>query len=233
MIRSIIIEDEPIARRGLEKQVNLIPFVQLAGSFESALDALDFLRETEVDVILSDINMPDLNGMDFLKSLNHRPLFIFITAHRDYAIESYELEVFDFILKPYTFDRLLKSLNRINAFLSRDKSENRGNKGVFKLKENYRNHLIDYDEMMYIQGDKEYIKIVTTEGEFLIVYSLKKILNDLPEQLFIRVHKSFIINKKMVRAVDPDKIIMKNGIKDIPVGITFRKEVIKQLIADF
>lgn len=233
MIRCIIIEDEPIAKRGLENQVSLVPFVELAGSFENALDAIDFLKEFKVDFILSDINMPDLNGIDFLKSLSHRPLFIFITAHRDYAIESYELEVFDFILKPYTFDRILRSLNRINDFLSRNSVERKVKNGVFKLKENYRNHLIDYDEIMYIEGDKEYIKILTTEGEFLIVYSLKKILNDLPSQLFIRVHKSFIINKKMVRAVDPDKIIMKNGIKDIPIGITFRKDVTKQLISDF
>ncbi|WP_134088857.1 LytTR family DNA-binding domain-containing protein [Olivibacter sp. XZL3] len=230
MVQCILIEDEPLARKGISQHITQIPFVHLEASFENAMEAIVFLSKHEVDIVISDINMPGVNGVDFLKSLSKRPLFIFITGRPDYALESFELEVFDYILKPYSFERLFKALSRAQTHLSKREAAEKVEVGTFTIKENYRNYLVPYEEIQYIEGDKEYIRISTIEREFLIVYSLKKITNDLPLDIFIRTHKSYIVNKAFVRAVDPDKVIMKGSIKDIPIGTTYRDEVYKKLV---
>jgi len=230
MLRCIIIEDEPLARKGISEHITQIPFVSLEASFETAMDAIVFLSKNNIDVVISDINMPGINGVDFLKSLSKRPLFIFITGRADYALESFELEVFDYILKPYSFERLFKALSRAQSHLTRNDVVEKMQTGTFAIKDNYRNYLVPYHEIQYVEGDREYIRISTTEREFLIIYSLKKITNDLPQDVFLRTHKSYIINKNFVRAVDPDKIIMRGSIKDIPIGVTYRDEVYKKLV---
>ncbi|MFC0320334.1 MULTISPECIES: LytR/AlgR family response regulator transcription factor [Olivibacter] len=230
MLRCIIIEDEPLARKGISEHITQIPFVSLEASFETAMDAIVFLSKNNIDVVISDINMPGINGVDFLKSLSKRPLFIFITGRADYALESFELEVFDYILKPYSFERLFKALSRAQSHLIRNDVVEKVQTGTFAIKDNYRNYLVPYHEIQYVEGDREYIRISTTEREFLIIYSLKKITNDLPQDVFLRTHKSYIINKNFVRAVDPDKIIMRGSIKDIPIGVTYRDEVYKKLV---
>ncbi|MCL4642050.1 MULTISPECIES: LytR/AlgR family response regulator transcription factor [Olivibacter] len=230
MLRCIIIEDEPLARKGISEHITQIPFVSLEASFETAMDAIVFLSKNNIDVVISDINMPGINGVDFLKSLSKRPLFIFITGRADYALESFELEVFDYILKPYSFERLFKALSRAQSHLTRNDVVEKVQTGTFAIKDNYRNYLVPYHEIQYVEGDREYIRISTTEREFLIIYSLKKITNDLPQDVFLRTHKSYIINKNFVRAVDPDKIIMRGSIKDIPIGVTYRDEVYKKLV---
>lgn len=230
MINCILIEDEPLAKQGIEKHVMQIPFCNLKASFENGIEALSYLMNNEVDLIISDINMPGLNGMEFLKSLMKRPYFIFITGMADYAAESYDLEVFDFIRKPYTFDRLLKSLVRLNDVISRqDQDSVKQQTGCYNLRDKYMNYLIPYELIQFIEGDREYIKINTVEKEYLTINSLKKIIEFLPSDIFLRVHKSYIINIKLARAVGPDKIVMKGSIKDIPLGSTYREEVFKKM----
>lgn len=229
MIDCILIEDEPLAKQGIEKHILQIPFCNLIDSFDNALDAFDYLRNNEVDLVISDISMPGMNGLELLKSLPKRPHFIFITGMGNYAADSYDLEVFDFIRKPYTFDRLMKSLVRFeDLFFKKDKILKESN-NCFTLKDKYMTYLIPYAEIQYIEGEKEYIKVNTVEKEYLIINSLKKVVEVLPSSLFMRVHKSYIINMQLVKAVGPEKIIMKGSIKDIPLGVTFREEVFKRL----
>src|SRR5690606_18333580 len=125
---------------------------------------------------------------------------------------------------------LFKALSRAQSHLTRNDVVEKMQTGTFAIKDNYRNYLVPYHEIQYVEGDREYIRISTTEREFLIIYSLKKITNDLPQDVFLRTHKSYIINKNFVRAVDPDKIIMRGSIKDIPIGVTYRDEVYKKLV---
>ncbi len=229
MINCILIEDEPLAKQGIEKHIQQIPFCNLRESFDNALEAFEYLRNHEVDLVISDISMPGMNGLELLKSLPKRPHFIFITGMGDYAADSYDLEVFDFIRKPYTFDRLMKSLVRFeNLFFKEDKAINEYN-NCFTLKDKYMTYLIPYGEIQYIEGEKEYIKVNTVEKEFLIINSLKKVVELLPTGQFMRVHKSYIINMQLVKAVGPEKIIMKGSIKDIPLGVTYREEFFKKL----
>lgn len=230
MIRCIVIEDEPLAMQRLVQDLKKIAFVRLLASFENAIEAISYLGDHEVDLVLSDIDMPGVSGVELLKALPKRPTFIFITGKDEYAVESYDLEVFDYIVKPYPFERLLKALTRVRLLLSPAAGRMAIQTGHFALKENSRNHLIPYEQIQYIEGEKEYIRVSTTEKEYVIVYSLKKILHDLPEEMFMRVHKSYIINKNYVKAVDPDKTIMKGSIKNIPIGVTYRDEIYRVFI---
>ncbi|WP_336838226.1 LytTR family DNA-binding domain-containing protein [Sphingobacterium siyangense] len=229
MINCILIEDEPLAKQGIERHLAEIPFCNLHQSFDNAIQALPYVMANRIDLIISDINMPGLNGIDFLKSLSKKPQFIFITGMADYAADSYDLEVFDFIRKPYTFDRLMKSLLRFREQLSKQQLTGANAKsGFFTLKDNYMNYLIPYEQIQYIEGDREYIKINTVEKQYLTINSLKKIINVLPSELFMRVHKSYIVNVELVKAVGPDKLMMRGSIKDIPLGVTYRDEVFKK-----
>lgn len=232
MVKCVLIEDEPLARKGIEDHLKQIQFINLLASYENAMDAISFLMTNEIDLILSDINMPWLNGIEFLKSLANPPLFVFITGRGDYAAESYELEGFDFILKPYSFERLLKSMTRVAAALSKKEISSRAriDTGKFAIKDKFRNHLVPYQQILYFEGEKEYVRIVTIDKTFVIVGSLKKIAAELPLDVFIRVHKSYIINREYVSAIDPDKILMQGSIKDIPLGVTYRDMVYRELL---
>lgn len=230
MLKCVVIEDEPLALNGIKQDLRRIPFVQLEGGFENAMEAIPFLINKKVDLVLSDIKMPGINGVELLKSLPKRPLFVFITGIGDYALESYDLEVFDYIMKPYSFPRLLKTLTRAKSLLSQSETALWREDDHLNIKEKYRNYLVPYNQIQYIEGDKEYIRISTLDREFYIIHSLKKIQEDLPDEVFIRVHKSYIINKGYIKAIDPDKIIMKGSIKGIPLGVTYRDEVYKKLI---
>lgn len=229
MINCILIEDEPLAKLGIEKHLSEIPFCNLQASFDNALQALPYVMSNDIDLIISDINMPGLNGIDFLKSLSKSPKFIFITGMADYAADSYDLEVFDFIRKPYTFDRLMKSLVRFKELIDKNQmTELKSPIGYFTLKDNYMNYLIPYEQIQFIEGDREYIKINTVEKQYLTINSLKKVIDLLPSAIFMRVHKSYIVNLQLVKAVGPDKLIMRGSIKDIPLGVTYREEVFKK-----
>lgn len=230
MINCILIEDEPLSKLGIEKHLREIPFCNLKASFDNPIQALPYVRGNDIDLIISDINMPGLNGIDFLKSLSKNTPFIFITGMADYAAESYDLEVFDFIRKPYTFDRLMKSLARFDDLLTnQQRAESKSSSEYYTLKDNYMNYLIPYDQIQFIEGDREYIKINTVEKQYLTINSLKKVIEVLPSDKFMRVHKSYIVNLQLVKAVGPDKLLMRGSIKDIPLGVTYRDEVFKKL----
>ena len=229
MINCILIEDEPLAKQGIQKHLAEIPFCNLLESFDNAILALPYVMTNNIDLIISDINMPGLNGIVFLKSLSKKPHFIFITGMADYAADSDDLEVFDFIRKPYAFERLMKSLLRFKEHHSKQQAIGMNAKsGLFTLKDNYMNYLIPYDHIQYIEGDREYIKINTVEKQYLTINSLKKIINVLPSGIFMRVHKSYIVNVELVKAIGPGKLMMRGSIKDIPLGVTYREEVFKK-----
>lgn len=228
MIKCIVIEDEPLAKKGIEEHISRIPFLTLLGSFENPILAASFLARNEVDLILSDIQMPEISGIDFLKNLSRPPLFIFITGNPEHAVESYDLEVLDYILKPFTFERLLKSVTKAQKSLTSSERPSANKKAMLTVRDKYRNYLVSYDDIHYVEGYKEYIKIITTENEHLVFDTLKHMEATLPTEQFMRVQKSYIINTNYVKAVDPDKIIMQGSIQDIPLGHSYRNEVYKR-----
>ena len=220
--RCIIVEDEPLAVRVLVDYISQVPFLELQGSFKDALLATEYLRDNTTDLIFLDIHLPKLKGMAFLKTLANPPDVIVTTAYHQYALEGYEMNVTDYLLKPIEFERFLVAVNKVrNAQV--EKNEERDYIFLTVQKKKVK---ILFSEIVYIESQREYIKIVTTKKEYLSKISTQEIEDMLPGSLFRRVHRSFIIAVSKIDSYTADTIDV-NGIS-IPVGRGY-KDVIESL----
>jgi DNA-binding LytR/AlgR family response regulator len=231
MMRCIIVEDEPLVRELIEDNVKQVPFLELVKSCKTALDALDALQNEQVDIIFLDIQMPGLNGLQFLKSLQRPPLVIMITAYEKYAVESYDLQVTDYILKPFSFDRFLKACNRA-AELFRAKNPvmlQETNSSDFFVNVEYTMVKIVAADIDYIEGLKDYIKIyLSTDSKPVVTrMSIKSIEAKLPAGAFIRTHKSFLVAISKITTIKRDFVCV--GKTEIPVSETFRENISRVL----
>ncbi|MEN5196969.1 LytR/AlgR family response regulator transcription factor [Sphingobacterium faecium] len=229
MIKCIVIDDEQLAQDTMVSHIKRIHDLEILGVFDNALDAMSIINSGKVDLIFCDIQMPDISGVSFLKSLNKPPLFIFVTGDPNYAIESFELDVVDYIMKPFGVDRLLKSVNKVRAFLDSDKTPP-NEKRFLVVKDRSANVIMPYDEIFFIKSDKDYIKISTMEKE----YTIWRKISDMEEALvsarqFIRVQKSYIVNLDFAKTVEGNLIKMKGNIQDIPIGGQYKDELYKRL----
>ena len=226
-IKCIIIEDEPLAVKVLTDYISQIPFLKLNGTFKDAILATDFLRNNVVDLIFLDIHLPKLKGMAFLKTLTRPPAVIITTAYHQYAVEGFNLNVNDYLLKPFDFERFLVAVNKVKKTNKEIKiSEPRGEKEHLILNVHKKKVKILYESILYIESQREYVKIVTTNKEFISKLSTHEIEALLPSHLFRRVHRSFIISLDKIESYTSE-IIEINGIS-IPVGRGY-KEVIEKL----
>jgi DNA-binding LytR/AlgR family response regulator len=232
-MRCIIVDDEPLVRELLEDNIRQVPFLELVHSCKTALDALEIMHLEPIDLIFLDIQMPRLNGMQFLQSLDHPPLVIMVTAYEQYAVESFNLQVADYILKPFSFDRFLKACNR-SAELFRMKHSVMVTEKVdaFFVHVEYTLVKIVVADIDYIEGLKDYIKIYLSSKTkpVLTRMSLKAIEAKLPVGQFIRTHKSFLVAISKITTIKRDFVSM--GAKDIPISETFRENIIKVLRPD-
>ena len=220
--RCIIVEDEPLAVRVLVDYISQVPFLELQGTFKDALLATEFLRDNTTELIFLDIHLPKLKGMAFLKTLANPPDVIVTTAYHQYALEGYEMNVTDYLLKPIEFERFLVAVNKVrNAQV--EKNEERDYIFLTVQKKKVK---ILFSEIVYIESQREYIKIVTTKKEYLSKISTQEIEDMLPGSLFRRVHRSFIIAVSKIDSYTADTIDV-NGIS-IPVGRGY-KDVIESL----
>lgn len=229
MINYIIVEDETLAQEVLVNQLNKISDLKLCGVFDNALDAIEFIGDVEVDLVFSDIKMPDISGVSLLKSLRNPPLFIFVTGDPQFAIESFALDVLDYILKPVELDRILKAVNKAKAILeSRESSAS--NMEFLIVKDRTSNVIIRYDEIHYIRGNKDFVDIVTEEKVYTI-WRKMRIMEEIlsPNKQFLRVHKSYIVNLQFAKEVSAGSIKMKGTIEDIPIGAQYREELYRRL----
>lgn len=232
MMRCIIVDDEPLIRELLEDNLRQVPFLKLVKSCKSAIEALNALQEGQIDLIFLDIQMPQLNGLQFLQSLDQPPLIIMVTAYEKYAVESFNLQVADYILKPFSFERFLKACNRA-AELFRLKSSAISSETVksndFFVNVEYTLVKIVAADIDYIEGLKDYIKIHLSSSTkpVLTRMSLKSIEAKLPAGTFIRTHKSFLVAKSAITTIKRDFVCI--GTTEIPVSETFRENVIEIL----
>jgi DNA-binding LytR/AlgR family response regulator len=235
MMRCIIVDDEPLVRELLEDNLSQVPFLELVKSCKTALEALKTLQEEQVDLIFLDIQMPRLNGLQFLQSLDHPPLVIIVTAYEEYAVESFNLQVADYILKPFGFDRVLKACNRAaelfrlkNAVVSSETVKSHD----FFVNVEYTLVKIVVADIEYIEGVKDYIKIYLSSRPkpVLTRLSLKAIEAKLPAGAFIRTHKSFLVAISRITTIKRSFVCI--GAKEIPVSETFRENINKVLKAD-
>ncbi len=241
MLSCIIIEDEPLARNLMEAYVKKVPQLNLLKSFSSTLAALDFLREktaagVPVDILFSDIQMPEITGITLLKILQKKPLVILTTAYSEYALEGYELEVFDYLLKPISLERFLKAVEKATIRLTQTVVQEKivkevtvnsaGSQGFIFVKDGTKLVKIRLNEIQYIEGLKDYVCIHTKDKDatlkkIVTLQTMKSLENQLSESQFIRVHNSYIIAFDAIDAIDKEKIQI--GKNFIPISDTYRK----------
>lgn len=228
MMRCIIVDDEPLVRELLEDNLSQVPFLELAKSCKSPREALEALQEKQIDLIFLDIQMPRLNGLQFLQSLDRPPLVIIITAYEQYAVESFNLQVVDYIVKPFSFDRFLKACNRA-AELFRMKNAATAAETPksydFFVNVEYTLVKIVAADIEYIEGLKDYIKIYLSSGAkpVLTRMSQKSIEAKLPAGTFVRTHKSFLVIISKITTIKRDFVCI--GTTEIPVSETFRENI--------
>lgn len=233
MIRCIAMDDEPLALTQITGYIGKIPFLELIKACSSAFEALSVLSITPVDLIFADINMPDLNGMEFARSLKNRPMIIFTTAYSEYAIEGFKVDAVDYLLKPFGFQDFLKAANKAQhlaelqqpssgAGTTEVQSKESGEKYLF-VKADYKIIRLDTDKILYMESKSEYVRIFLEESKpIMTLLSMKALEERLPADRFMRVHRSFIVNLQKIQAVANNRIIF-NKDAYIPIGNQYKK----------
>ncbi|MCX6241665.1 MAG: LytTR family DNA-binding domain-containing protein [Bacteroidetes bacterium] len=227
MIRCIAIDDEPLALKQIADYISKTPFLELAGLCESALQALELLDKTPVDLMFVDVNMPDLSGMDFVKTLENPPFIVFVTAYSEYALEGFRVDAIDYLLKPISYSDFLKSANKVKAWfdaMQQKPAEVMSNKDFLFIKSEYKILRINFDDIKYIEAMSEYIRIhLVNSKPVMTQLSMKSIEDQLPEDRFMRVHRSFIINLSKISVIERNRIIF-DGTVYIPVSDQYKSK---------
>ena len=223
MIRCLAIDDEPLALQQIAAYINKVPFLELAAQCQSALEARQFLSDDRVDAIFCDINMPDLNGMDFVKSLTAPPLVVFSTAYSEYAIEGFKVNAVDYLLKPFGMQEFMRAANRLQERLSIPASAPAETDDTLFLKTDYRIVKVNIPDIRYVEAMSEYLK-VWIEGEakpIITLLSMKKMEERLPDN-FMRIHRSYIINLDKIQEVNKNRVIM-DADTYLPIGDLYKE----------
>ncbi len=221
-IRCIIIEDEPLAVKVLADYIQQVPFLELKSSFKDAILATEYLRHSAVDLIFLDIHLPKLKGMSFLKTLSNPPAVIITTAYHQYAVEGFTLNVTDYLLKPFDFERFLVAVRKVGAVqaLKPEPAEDIEPRDYVFINVQKKKVKILFSEIVYIESQREYIKINTTQGDYISKMSTHEIEAILPAHLFLRVHRSFIVSIRRIESYTAEMIEI-NGVS-IPIGKGYR-----------
>lgn len=236
IFKVLIVDDEYHARKLLSEYVSKLPFLELVGKAANVFEAMDVLRKEKVDIMLSDIQMPEITGLEFIRSLKNPPSIIFTTAYSEYAVESYELDVVDYLLKPIAFPRFLQAINKVIERRSNDipekavinnierQVENQEEESIV-VKSGYKFYRINYNDLLYIEGQREYVTFHNTKQRITTLASLKDLEEKLPSSRFIRVHKSYIVSIKHIELID--KNILHISGQKLPVGGSYKDRLMK------
>ncbi|GAB3813126.1 LytR/AlgR family response regulator transcription factor [Pontibacter rugosus] len=233
IIRCLAIDDEPLALDIIESYVSKLPFLQLVKTCSSATEAMQVLQEEQVDLIFLDIEMPELTGIQFLNILKHQPLVIFTTAYPDYALEGFNQDAVDYLLKPIPFDRFLKAVTKAQERLQRDKGKNSSaptpapthEQDFMFVKADYKTIRVDFKDILWIEGLKDYIIIQIKEQKIITLLSMNKMMEKLSDAKFLRVHRSFIVSLQKIDSIEKSRIRI--GSKEIPIGEVYKEQFLK------
>jgi DNA-binding LytR/AlgR family response regulator len=232
-INCLVVDDEPLARKGIAEYVGEVEFLNLVGECENALKASTYLNQQAVDLLFLDIHMPKISGIEFIKTLKAPPLIIFTTAFSDYALEGYALDVVDYLVKPITFERFLKAAQKVLEIQSLKRLGNQPRDvqtDYFFVKCDSKFEKVLYQEVRYIEALQNYV-IIYAAGKKLITYlTLTSLENQLPKDQFLKVHKSYIIAVRHVKAIEGNEIIMDD--RRIPISRNLKEEVINQILGN-
>lgn len=244
-IRCLAIDDEPLALRQITYYISKIPSLELAGTFSNATDAQMFLESESVDLIFVDINMPDLNGVDFVRSLVSPPMVIFTTAYSEYAIEGFKLDAIDYLLKPFGFDEFARSVNKAcslyellslkkqsesdNGNETVDESSSSSDKEYISVRADHKTSLVKVCNIIYLESEGEYVRMHLNDGTKIVtLFRLKNMESTLPPEMFMRVHRSYIVNLKCVTGYTKGRIFLEND-DYVPIGENYKEAFIKYI----
>ncbi|MBQ6307944.1 MAG: response regulator transcription factor [Bacteroidales bacterium] len=231
----IIVDDEYLAQKLLQDYVSKVESLQLVATCSNAIEAMNVLKDHQVDIMFLDIQMPDLTGLDLAKSLEHRPAIIFTTAYSEYAVDAFNLSVVDYLLKPFDFPRFIQAINKAIG------TEQQKVMGVQKpaadtisesndfitVKADYKLYKINYDDLLFIEGQHEYVTFHTTQRRITALFALKDLEEILPKDKFVRVHKSYIVSFKHIQDLDKSDVTVAGN--KVPVGASYRDELLARL----
>lgn len=218
-IDCIIVEDEPLAMERLQQYVGKLPWLRLVASFDNGLDALVYLQTNKVDLVFLDINIGEISGIRLLETTSSKPEVIIITAYDEYAIRGFDLNVTDYLLKPYSLERFLQAVEKARNNLQ--KQEPAAEKKFIFIKSEYRLEKLMLDDILYIEGMRDYRKIHLCNRRLLTLQTFKELEQDIPASVICRVHKSYMVNISRIDSIDREGILMGNTL--IPISDTYRK----------
>lgn len=231
MIKVLIVDDEPLAQDILETYIEQMPDITLSGKCSNAIEATSFLNDHNVDVILLDIQMPQLTGIQFVKSLNNPPLIVFTTAYPNYALEGFELDAVDYLLKPISMERFLKAMNKVRTHLGHSPGSHRqdNDDDYFFVKADKKLVKVKFSDILYIEGLKDYVIIRMEEGRVITLQTMKSLEDKLPSAKFMRIHRSYIVAIDKIHALVGNMVEVqeKGQIKHLPVGKNYRDDLLE------
>jgi len=234
MINCVIIDDEPLAREGLASYVREVDFLNLVGICENPLELLPLVDKNPVDLIFLDIQMPKMNGIEFLKIMQKPPMVVITTAYPSYALEGFQLNVLEYLLKPITFERFFKAASKARDYyrlLSKPAGEPNGaapDDDYFFIKCGNKFEKIPFADILYVEGMQNYVNIYTLKGKFTTILSLKSLEENLDANTFIRIHKSYIVAISKIESIDGNEIFIQTH--RIPISRNYRQQVIDQVV---
>jgi len=230
-IKCLIVDDEDLALNVLEKYIATIPTLKLAGRCDNAIEAITFLHTHEIDLLFLDLNMPELSGLEMLKTLQKPPKVIITTAYAEYALESYDYGVVDYLLKPIKLERFIKAVNKaVELLAGKETTENPKTASVEKsifIKEDQTTYALRISEILFIEAYGNYLKVHTKDKTFLTRETMHHFSELLPENNFIRVHKSFIINQSKIQRISGNIVVVNEN--EIPIGNTYKNDLMKRI----
>ncbi|MEZ4944640.1 MAG: LytTR family DNA-binding domain-containing protein [Cyclobacteriaceae bacterium] len=223
MINCLIVDDEPLARNLLSDYVRKVPYLNLVSTAENAISAMSILRENDIDLLLLDIQMPELTGINMLKAIQKKPMVILTTAYSEYALESYDLDVVDYLLKPVTFERFLKALEKVNQRLPKEVPASSGVElpSFVFVKDGTKLVKVILGDILYVEGLKDYVTIHTKQQKIVSLQRLKTLEEQLPPEQFIRIHNSFIVSLSAISAIHRNEVQV--GTIRLPVSESYKK----------
>ncbi|WP_430811762.1 MULTISPECIES: LytR/AlgR family response regulator transcription factor [unclassified Carboxylicivirga] len=237
-VKCIIVDDEFPARELLQSFISKFAHLELVGSFKSPLDAMGVIQKDEIDLMFLDIQMPDITGIDFLKTLAKKPLVVFTTAYEEYALEGYQLDVLDYLVKPFSFERFMHTINKVGDRLSyknvvsdfQNLPPRAAAKNFMMVKADHKIYRIRFKDICYIEGLREYVSFHCVNGRIITLESLRKLEQQLAPHGFMRVHKSYIVNVERIVAFYGNQLKLDNVEKYIPIGKSYKEVVNKRLV---
>jgi len=234
MIKTIIVDDEPLAQDIIETYVSQLPNLELVAKCSDAIEANQILQNNQVDLMFLDIQMPQLTGIEFMKSLDNPPLVVFTTAYSEYAVEGFEMNAIDYLLKPISMERFMKAVNKVEAKLKENPSSSPQMDIAddhFFVKADKKLVKVNFDDILYIEGLKDYVIIRQEEGRVITLQTMKSLEARLPVMQFKRIHRSYIVNTKRINALVGNMVELKEKgqTKNIPVGKIYREELLKMI----